>query len=145
VVFKVNSANIHIGRLLEIRIDTAYRTAADVDAMFARILAECKKCADDVRFAVVVDWRRCPIMSSEASERHLYWLTRRNPRVERSATLALQDAPSAMLQFLRLVRESQNENRRVFDQAPKLIDWLSEVLTPAEQQRLADFIAECAG
>ena len=136
----VNSAVIRVGRLLEIRIDTAYRTIAEVDEMFERIVGECAKHPPHVRFAVAVDWRCCPVMSSEASERHLFLMTQRNPRVERSATLALQEAPTAMLQFMRMVRLSEHESRRLFVDSHEMITWLSEVLTPVEVQRLEQFI-----
>ncbi len=81
-------------------------------------------------------------MSSESSERALELITRSNPRTLRSAAVASHESPVAVLQFLRLVRESKNANRRLFYHPAEASKWLGEVLTPEEADRLAQFLSE---
>jgi hypothetical protein len=139
-----NYCNIQVGRLLEVRAASGYRTVAEVDAIFAAIGKQMAKVPASVRVVVVVDWRRCPLMSSEASEHALARITSNNPRTERSAALASRDSPVAMLQFLRLVRDSKNANRRLFEDPDELVEWLAELLTPPELERLHEFLWETA-
>ena len=56
--------------------------------------------------------------------------------------MASVNAPSAMLQFTRLVRESANHQRRLFTDAGEMALWLGEVHAPDERQRLAQFLDE---
>jgi hypothetical protein len=67
-------------------------------------------------------------------------LTRSNPRVSRSSILTLPERSLANLQVLRLVRESSTDQRRHFTSPVEQHHWLSEVLTGAEQARLAVFL-----
>jgi len=136
-----NSAVIRVGRLLEIRAEAGYRSPDDVDALFDLVAAELSKVARDRRIVTVVDWRRCPVMEATAAERMLQRMVSANPRTERSAALATSKAPVAILQFMRLIRESRLPDRRMFLNAPELIAWVSEVLEPQEQQRLREFLA----
>ena len=136
----MNHCAVNVGRLVEIRADAGYRTPEDVDAIFAQIGRELAKVPASKRVVVVTDWRRCPIMSDAASERMLSMITRSNPRVERSAGLVSPDSPLAVLQFMRLVRESKHPDRRLFQAALDACEWLAPVLTEAEQARLHAFL-----
>jgi hypothetical protein len=69
-------------------------------------------------------------------------IRRTNSRVLRSAALGSPESPSAMLQFLRLVRESDNPDRRMFDDPALMVAWLDEVLDAQERARLRAFLAE---
>ncbi|MFZ5893202.1 MAG: hypothetical protein ACOY0T_19235 [Myxococcota bacterium] len=128
--------------MLEVRATRPYRTAADVEAIFQEIGAALASVPTNVRVVAVTDWRYCPLMSAEASELARARMAGNNARVERSAALASRESEVAVLQFLRLIRESGHPNRKLFFEADELISWLSEVLTPPEQQRLQDFLAE---
>lgn len=132
---------MNVGRLVEVRAESGYRSPADVDAIFAEIGQQVATIPESQKIVFVVDWRRCPVMSSEAAARMLPAITSTNPRMERSATIASRDSPTALMQFLRLVRESKSEERRLFYDVPELELWLGEVLTPAEAQRLSDFLS----
>src|SRR5262249_44679903 len=66
-----NPAAIVVGRLLEIRADAGYRTTADVDELFDKADAEVAKLPSHQRLVTVADWRRCPVMASQASDRIL--------------------------------------------------------------------------
>jgi hypothetical protein len=134
-----NAAAVCVGRLVEIRVGAGYRSASEVDALFQAIAIAIRG-APHKRFVAVADWRSCPIMSDDAASRALEGMTRNNPLVERSAALASRRSPSAVLQFMRLVRESNNEHRRLFHDPGALVAWLGEVLTPEEVERLRAFL-----
>jgi hypothetical protein len=137
----MNTSDIKVGRLLEIRVAAGYRSADDVNALFHEIALLTSRLAA-TRAVAVVDWRLCPVMSGEAAELLLEKMTKNNPRTERSAALAARDSPTAMLQFLRLVRESNHPKRRLFYKEAEVVAWLDEVLTPAESARLREFLRE---
>jgi hypothetical protein len=137
-----NTAAIHVGRLLEIRAEEGYRTSADVDRVFDMIDREVSKLAKTERYVTVVDWRRCPVMSPEASGRLAQRIVLINGRTQRSAALANHDSPSAVLQFLRVIREAGLPDRKLFLGAKELVDWLAGDLTEGEFARLAVFLHE---
>lgn len=137
----MNTAAIRVGRLLEIRA-LSYKSAADVAALFKTIAGEMARVPSGMQIVTVTDWRHCPVMSSDAAEQALVAMTRNNPRVLRSGALASQESPIAVLQFLRLVRESRHESRRLFFDADELSRWLGEVLTDTEKARLTEFLHE---
>lgn len=137
----MNRCEVHVGRLVEFRAESGYRSIAEVDEVFARYAREIKKIPDGESIVVVTDWRRCPLMSTDAAEHLLARITRTNPRVLRSAAVASRNSPVALLQFLRVVRESKNAERRLFDDPEELVAWLGDVLTPAELTRLREFLA----
>lgn len=136
-----NSASLTVGRLLEVRADAGYRTAADVDAVFDAIEREIAKLPNDAQHITVVDWRRCPLMSPEAADRMGKRIGAINASTLRSAALASEDAPLAVLQFVRLIRDANLPDRKLFVRSDELSNWLAEVLTPEEHARLRAFLA----
>jgi hypothetical protein len=135
-----NTAIIRVGRLLEIRAASGYRVAADVDALFEQITRAVGGLAAGVRVISVVDWRLCPLMQGEAAARLTERMSGNNPRVDRAAALVSPDAPTALLQFARLIRESGLPSRKMFTQPEPLIAWLDPVLAPAERHALRAFL-----
>jgi hypothetical protein len=140
-----NTAAIHVGRLLEVRADRGYGGVSDVDALFDAMDTEIARRPASQRMVVVADWHLCPVVSPIAAERMLQRMIRLNPRIERSGALTSASAPVSVAQFLRLVRESGLPDRRLFSHPEELADWLQEVLTPAETQRLQEFLGMSAG
>ena len=139
---KQNTASLTVGRLLEVRADAGYRTPEDVDAVFAAIGRELGKLPPDGQHVTVVDWRRCPLMSPEAAAYMGKMISGINASTLRSAALASETAPLAVLQFVRLIRDANLPDRRLFVGAAELHTWLAEVLTPVESARLKAFLAE---
>ena len=137
-----NTASLTVGRLLEVRANAGYRTPADVDAIFEAIGQQLSKLPADAHHVAVVDWRNCPLRSPEASEHLLKKIASVNPRVTRSAAFARDDAPLAVLQFVRLIRDANLPDRKLFVNQHELYAWLSEVLTFDERARLKAFLAE---
>ncbi len=139
-----NTASLTVGRLLEVRANAGYRTPADVDAIFGAIEREAAKLPPDTHHVTVVDWRRCALMSPDAAAHMLKKIASVNSHTERSAALACEDAPIAVLQFVRLIRDANLPDRKLFVQADELFTWLSRVLTAPEQARLKAFLSEGA-
>jgi hypothetical protein len=139
---------LNIGRLLEIRVVSEYRTAADVERVFqqiAQVLADNlpSRPGEPMPLHVTVaDWRKCPFMSAEAAARLGQGMAKNNPTVLRSAVLASRASPFAVMQFMRILRESRHDGRRVFFEEQPLLEWMSEVLTVTELARLRQFLRE---
>jgi hypothetical protein len=136
-----NRVELHVGRLLEVRADSGYRSVVEVQEIFAQIAAHVSRLASGVRCVMIVDWRQCPIMSSEAADLLLENIKQNNARLERCAALAGRESPVALLQFLRLVRAADNPNRRLCEDVPQALAWLDPVLTREEAARLREFLA----
>lgn len=139
-----NTASVRVGRLLEIRANAGYRTVEDVDELFDTIDVVLAKLPTSQPIVTVADWRRLPIMSGQAAERVLHRIGLLNDRTERSCALATPNAPSAVLQFMRLIREAGLPDRKMFFEASPLVEWVKEILTPSETHRLRTFLAENA-
>jgi hypothetical protein len=137
----MNTAAIRVGRLLEIRA-RSYRSIAEVAALFKTIGAELARVPSGTQIVTVTDWRYCPLMASDAAEYALAGMTKNNARVLRSGALASRNSPVLVLQFLRLVRESRLDSRRLFFDEDELTRWLGEVLNDAEKARLIEFLNE---
>jgi hypothetical protein len=131
-----------VGRLVEIHVDAGYRSPADVDAMIAMLgqTLGAMTAPDEARVIIVADWRRCTILGTGTAERAAVMLAGANPRVLRSSILILPDSATAMMQALRLVKESNNAGRKVFTAPADLIAWNAEIATPAELERLKAFL-----
>jgi hypothetical protein len=135
-----NTCEMRVGRLMEIRVDAGYPSVRDVERMIAMIQAVIGGLPAGERFTIAADWRNVGVMSPETAVRAREMLMRANPRVTRSAILTLPDRSLSNLQVLRLVREAELDNRRHFTSPRQQWRWLSEVLTPAERTRLAEFL-----
>lgn len=138
----MNTAKVKVGRLLEVRAAAGFRTAADVDAHFKNIDRALAAVPPGRLHVTVADWRACPVMSPDASQRLAHHIANYNARTERSAALGRQDAPVSVLQFMRVIREAGLDDRKLFFDEEELIHWVSEVLTQAERQRLRGFLEE---
>jgi hypothetical protein len=137
-----NTASITVGRLLEVRADAGYRSAADVDAIFEAIGREVSKLPPNAPHVTVVDWRHCPLMAPEAAEHMLKKIAGINSNTLRSAALASETSPLAVLQFVRLIRDARLPDRKLFLHSDELYGWLAEVLTAEERRRLMAFLSE---
>lgn len=127
--------------LLEIRA-LGFRSVADVDAMIAMIAARVATLRGHEKFVIAADWRAVHVMSPETAARAKEMLLRMNQRLVRSAILTLPENPTTNLQVIRLVREAENEQRRLFTTPRDLQLWLAEVLSRDALVRLRTFLAE---
>lgn len=138
----MNTAKLTVGRLLEIRVASGFRTAADVDAHFVSIAQALAALPKGQQHVTVADWRSCPVMSPEGAERFAQQIAQYNSRTERSAALANMEAPVTVLQFMRVIREAGLPDRKLFFTEEDLLNWVGEVLTESEQERLREFLEE---
>src|SRR4051812_16193298 len=137
-----NTAQIRVGRLLEVRIAAGYPTPEDVDQLFDALASEVGKLPSGQRHVTVADWTHCPVMTPTAAARLRERMAGTNSLTERSAVLAVTDLPIAVTQFLRIIREAALPDRRLFFSSTELISWLGELLNPAETERLRQFFTE---
>lgn len=135
-----NTCEVHVGRLLEIRVGAGYQSVRDVDRMIAMMQHQMSQLTAGEKFVIAADWRKVTMMSPETAARARQMLTRSNPRVHRSTILTLPDRSTANLQVVRLVREAESDNRRHFTSTHEQYRWLCEILTEPEQIRLYDFL-----
>lgn len=136
----LNTCEVNVGRLMEIRVAAGYRAVHDVDRMIAMMRAHFGKLGADARIVVAADWRNVKVMSPETAVRAREMLTRANPRVIRSAILTLPESSLTNLQVVRLVREAESAQRKQFTSAEEQHRWLSEVLLEPERARLSGFL-----
>jgi hypothetical protein len=137
-----NTAEIRVGRLLEVRVAMGYRTVEDVDQLFDALEVAVGRLPEGVQHVTVADWTRCAVMTPLATTRLRERMSRTNGRTERSAVLVISDAPIAVVQFLRVIREANLPDRRLFFSASELVNWLSATLTVPESERLQQFLTE---
>ena len=137
-----NSCQVRVGRLMEIRILTGFVSEADVDAQIVRVKSVMATVPADTRVVVVADWRRVPVMSEAVATRAVSLLTTTSDRIERSGILAMPDSPTALMQFFRIVRESEHPRRKVVTSIEELEAWIMPLLTPSEIKRLVEFLHE---
>lgn len=135
-----NTCEFVVGRLLEIRVSGGYRSVRDVDDMIMMIKVRVGRLDPTVKFAIAADWRAVQIMAPATADRVRDMLQTNNPRVLRSSILTLPAHPTTNLQVVRLVTEAENANRRHFTAPAALHQWLSEVLTRDESERLRSFL-----
>jgi len=127
---------------MEIRILTGFVSEADIDAQIMRVKSAMATVPADTRVVVAADWRRVPVMSERVAARAVNLLTTTSDRIERSGILAMPDSPTALMQFFRIVRESEHPSRKVVTSIEDLEDWILPLLTPSEIKRLVEFLHE---
>jgi hypothetical protein len=135
-----NTCQCVVGRLLEIRVAAGYRSVGDVDDMIGMIKAEIAKLDPAAKCVIAADWRTVRVMRPETADRARLMLQTMNPRVMRSTILTLPVNPTTNLQVVRLVHEAENANRKHFTSPMALHQWLSDVLTKEESERLRLFL-----
>jgi hypothetical protein len=135
-----NSCRIVTGRLLEFDLKSGYRTVADLDALTPQFEAATQQVSGSGQLVVVADWRRVQVLPPEVSTHMIAMMASINHRVVRSALLHTTTQPTAVMQLLRLVRASENEQRRLFTEVEPLCAWLGEILDAPERVRLSHFL-----
>lgn len=136
-----NSCAVRVGRLMEIRLDLGFNSVADVEALRHSIDDAFATVASNVNVVVAADWRRTRLMEGAAADAFGKMIGSFNARIERSGAVSSQGSPIAVLQFLRVIRESKHPDRKLFDSVGDLTAYLSEVLTAEENERLVEFLA----
>ena len=126
---------------MEIRLDQGFQSVGDVEELRGSITRAFATVAPNVNLVVAADWRRTRLMEGAAADTFAKMIASFNARIERSGAVSSQNSPIAVLQFLRVIRESKHPNRRLFEKVSDLTSYLNEVLTPEESERLVVFLA----
>jgi len=111
-----NTVAIRVGRLMEISVKEGFRSLEDVEKQRARITAALDTIPKEALVVIAADWRQCQLMSPPAANAMGVMIGDFNARIERSAILGSPTSPAAVLQFLRVVRESRHPARRVYEE-----------------------------
>jgi hypothetical protein len=128
----------HSGRLVEAHFSgrvTEEEIAAS-DLAMARCFFESSK-----KIAICADYRQLSVLSEELSKQLVEVYRRHNSNIEFSGILVAPTSGIAILQMERLVRESQNPNRKAFRSADALMEWLGQHLTIEERARMNAFLS----
>lgn len=130
-----------VGRLVEVRFASPL-ALDEVKQFIAEHHALIKKLAR--KYVGVVDLLQADVFPVPVAETLIQLLSGMAPQVERTALL-IRDSALFALQVERVIRNSNNPNRRVFREPEALKEWLGEVLDPLEQGRLAQFVDDAIG
>jgi len=130
-----------VGRLVEVRFASPLELD-EVKQFIAEHHAIVKRLAR--KYIGVVDLLQADVFPVPVAETLIQLLSGMAPQVERTAFL-IRDSALFALQVERVIRNSNNPNRRVFREPEALKEWLGEVLDPLEQGRLAQFVDDAIG
>jgi len=135
-----NTAEIRVGRLLEVRSGAGYRTKADVDGLFDAIWKARLNIAPGVAHVTISDRRMTRAMAPEAAAYLKERLHVFEECTQRAATVV---SPGMSIMPLQLQRAIQPELReyQVFEDEERAIAYLSDLLTYEERKRLRLFLA----
>jgi hypothetical protein len=125
------------GRLIEVRVATPL-TLDEVRQFKEKHRAVVGRLG--THYVGVVDLLRAHVLPGEVADSLIQLLSANAPMVERTAFLIGASAVFS-LQIERILRSSNNPQRRAFRDPAELAGWLGEVLTPPEQERLSRFLA----
>ena len=134
------SSRLIVGRLLELDLETGFRSIAEVDAFSSSIAVALGNAPPEQKLVLVADWRRYQVAIPEVAERVSAMVQRNSPLFERNAVLYGAQAPTGTLQLFRVMQEAYNPQRRMFTDPGDLTSWLDEVLDSRERDRLRAFL-----
>jgi hypothetical protein len=133
-MFKVE---LRVGRLIEITA-TPPTNAEDVEGLRQKMQAIFSRRVEPA--VTVCDVRRWDVASTDDAGRLVSLMREDNPHLIRSGFIADPAQVIVHMQLDRMIRETNNPNRRLFTTIAELTSFLDEVLTPAERFRLATFL-----
>lgn len=128
----------HAGRLIEVKLASPLGIQ-EVEQFTQQHIALMRKIP--AKYVGVVNLLEAYVFPSVVADGLTKLLSGAASHVERTALL-IGDSAVFGLQVERVIRESNNPNRRAFRNGQELITWLSEVLTPAEHRQLEKFVRE---
>jgi len=130
------SVEHHVGRLIEVKL-TSPLMPSDVQEFVKKHLAIMAQIPG--KYIGVVNLLEAYVFPANVAQSLSQMLSGAASHVERTALLIGESAVFG-LQVERVIRDANNPNRRVFRNPREMVLWLSEVLTPAEQRRLEQFV-----
>jgi hypothetical protein len=137
----MHKAQNAVGRLVEVRFASPL-SLEEVQQFIGEFQGIIKKLAR--KYIGVVDLLQADVFPVPVAETLIQLLSGVAPQVERTAILIRESAVFA-LQVERVLRNSNNPNRRAFREPAALQAWLGEALDVQEQARLAQFLEDAIG
>jgi hypothetical protein len=128
----------HVGRLIEVKLASPLNID-EVRGFIQEHMALMQKMPG--KYVGVVDLLEAYVFPAAVTDLLIQLLSGAASHVERSALLIGESATFA-LQVERVIRSSNNPNRRAFRNAEELTAWLGEVLTKHEHERLELFLQQ---
>jgi len=128
----------HAGRLIEVKLASPL-SLEEVHQFVQKHLETMHRIPG--KYVGVVNLLEAYVFPPAVAEGLVKLLSSAASHVERTALLIGESAVFG-LQVGRVIRDSNNPNRRAFHDPHELIAWLSEVLTPAEAKQLQRFVHE---
>lgn len=128
-----------VGRLIETTassLDTPEEIAA-FNSRFREITGRLAA----TQVMICADFRRLRSFSPDLADRFSSLLSIHNVRVARGAILCAPQHAEVCAQLQRAVEAANNPMRRAFNEPADAIEWLGQVLTDDERNRLIDFLA----
>ncbi|HEX2123675.1 MAG TPA: hypothetical protein VHL59_18745 [Thermoanaerobaculia bacterium] len=132
----MHKAENHVGRLVEVKLASPI-TADEVQEFVRELMGVMARIPG--KYVGVVDLLDAHVFPPAVTETLIQLLSGAAARVERTAFLINESAIFA-LQVERIIRSSNNDNRRAFRQPDDLVAWLAEALTAEERVRLKTFM-----
>jgi len=127
----------HTGKLCEVRLTTPI-SEAELQSFvhdLTRVVG-----AIPGKYVGVTDLMEAHLFPPNVTQMMIQYLSSSSPRVVRSGILIGEGATFA-LQVERVLRSSNNDNRRAFRRVDELETWLGEVLSMDERVRLRRFLS----
>lgn len=140
-LFKVE---VRVGRLVEARV-FSLKSPEDVVAYHAEILDAIQRASRRKQAVLVADHRPVKVYSQPVAAQLVEAFKKNNALVERAASIVSSNSATMLLQFDRLIRESNNEHRKVFRDEASALAFLRAALGEQERERAAAFIHEWTG
>jgi len=131
-------AEIHVGRLLEVRLAEPVTLAA-MEGYVVRVRELLAAAKEPV--VAIADFRHLGVMQGPIADMLLSLMRADNPKMERAAYVMPAESATLKLQLTRLIREAASDARRTFDAPPDAEAWLAERLKPSERARVSSFLA----
>jgi hypothetical protein len=131
------SVKHRVGRLVELRVGPGLdvNQAKEFASRTQTVLQLVPR-----KVVVCTDLRGAHTFAADVAAVFLQLMKGDNPKIERNALVFAKGDESLHLQMERLVRMSEHDARRCFQQVAPAELWLGELLNPAEKAELAQFL-----
>jgi hypothetical protein len=126
----------HAGRLIEVKLASPLEIG-EVKQFVHELMSLIQRV--NGRYVGIVDLREAHVFAPDVTEMLIQLLSGNASHVDRTA-LVIGESATFALQVERVIRSSNNPNRRAFRVPEEAAAWLGEVLTVTERVRLGQFV-----
>lgn len=138
-----NTCERRVGRLIELRMQRGLVSVQDIHDVTENFVRCMNTLPSGLKPVVIGDWRAARVMTEQMFQHATQLFASSNSSLDRVAMLGSMQSPTAFWQLSRLASlADSSEPRRLFKAAGEVAQWLGEVLSREEHQRLERFLAE---